>query len=248
MKAIGIIPARYQSTRLPGKPLAEIHGKPMIQWVYERAAKAETLERVLVATDDRRIYEAVRGFGGLAVMTSENHRSGTDRLAEAAGALEVDVVVNIQGDEPLIDPRAIDLAARPLLEDPSVPMATLMAVVPDVEELESPGVVKVVVDRQGFALYFSRHAIPCLRGAGSAEEILAAGLHRKHIGLYAYRKDFLLRYADLEPTPLEQAESLEQLRVLEHGYRIRVVECPYPSVSVDTPEDLERVREISRES
>ncbi len=243
MRAIGIIPARYQSTRLPGKPLAEIHGKPMIQWVYERAVKAETLEQVIVATDDPRIFDAVAGFGGRAVMTSPDHRSGTDRLAEAARGLEVEVVVNIQGDEPLIDPRAIDLAARPLLEDPAVPMATLMTGLSDLEELESPGVVKVVTDRAGFALYFSRHPIPCLRGA-SLEETLAAGLHRKHIGLYAYRKDFLLRYASLEPTPLEKAESLEQLRVLEHGYRIRVVECPYPSVSVDTPEDLARVRRL----
>lgn len=246
MKAVGIIPARYQSTRFPGKPLADILGKPMIQWVYERVRLAKTLDGVLVATDDQRIFDAVNQFSGQAVMTSPDHHSGTDRLAEAAANLDADIIVNIQGDEPLIEPKAIDLAVEPFLVNPDLPMTTLKTPILDLEDLQSPGVVKVVTDENGLALYFSRYPIPCIRGMEDPAEVLNQKIHYKHIGLYAYRRDFLLKYPQLKQTPLEKAESLEQLRALENGYRICVVNCPYTSVSVDTPEDLERVRTLAK--
>jgi len=236
---IGIIPARYASTRFPGKPLANILGKPMIQHVYERASKAQTLQRVLVATDDRRVFDAVTSFGGEVVMTRADHPTGTDRLAEAARELDVDLVVNIQGDEPLIEPEVIDAATTPLIEDPSIPMSTLMSRVTDPADLDNPNVVKLVVDRHGFALYFSRARIPYVRDAGASRVT-----YYYHPGLYVYRKDFLLTYASLQPTPLEQAEKLEQLRALEHGYRIKVVETHHRPVGVDTPEDLEHVERL----
>lgn len=238
-RVIGIIPARWASTRFPGKPLADILGKPMIQHVYERARQARTLQRLLVATDDRRIFDAVTSFGGEAVMTRADHPTGTDRLAEAAAPLPVDLVVNIQGDEPLIDPEVIDAAARPLIEDPSIPMGTLMSRITDAADLHNPNVVKVVVDQKGFALYFSRALIPYARGGATAETV-----YYYHPGLYVYRKEFLLTYAALPPTPLERAEKLEQLRALEHGYRIRVVETMHRPVSVDTPQDLEHVKHL----
>jgi 3-deoxy-manno-octulosonate cytidylyltransferase (CMP-KDO synthetase) len=253
MKALGIIPARWQATRLPGKPLAEIAGQPMIQHVYVRASQAASLAAVLVATDDERIVAAVRGFGGEAVLTSPDHRSGTDRVAEAARSRPADVVVNIQGDEPLIDPRAIDALVAPLAADPALPMSTLAVPIRAPEEIDDPGVVKVVLDRQSDALYFSRYPIPYLRDRVKAAPIIGPAsapntehrtpnTHLKHLGLYAYRADFLQTYARLEPTPLERAEALEQLRVLEHGHRIRVVLTDHDAVSVDTPEDLARVR------
>jgi 3-deoxy-manno-octulosonate cytidylyltransferase (CMP-KDO synthetase) len=238
-RVIGLIPARYASTRFPGKPLADILGKPMIQHVYERARSARTLQRLLVATDDPRIAQAVASFGGEAVMTSPDHPTGTDRLAEAAAALEVDLVVNIQGDEPLIDPEVIDAAAAPLIADPSIPMGTLMSRIADPADLHDPNVVKVVADRHGFALYFSRALIPYARGGQTNEAV-----YYYHPGLYVYRKEFLLKYAALPPTPLEQTEKLEQLRALEHGYRIKVVETAHRPVSVDTPEDLEHVKRL----
>jgi 3-deoxy-manno-octulosonate cytidylyltransferase (CMP-KDO synthetase) len=237
MKAIAIIPARYASSRFPGKPLAEIAGRPMIEHVYRRALSAPSLSGVWVATDDERIFAVVRAFGGEAVMTGSDHASGTDRIAEAACRLEADVIVNVQGDEPLLDPAEIDAVVAPFRNHPDVVMTTAAVPIEHARDVESSDVVKVVLDRQGFALYFSRLPVPFCRSEG-------AGRHLKHIGLYAYRSAFLQTYASLPPTPLEQAERLEQLRVLEHGYRIMVVTTTHDAVSVDTPEDLERVRAL----
>lgn len=239
LKAVGVIPARWQATRLPGKPLAEIAGRPMIRHVYERASQAATLSRVLVATDDERILAAVREFGGEAVLTAPDHRSGTDRVAEAAEQLAADVVVNIQGDEPLVDPAAIDSLVAPFESDPALAMTTLAVPIRHAGEIEDPGVVKVVVDRQGCALYFSRFPIPFVRDQNAARSS-----RLKHLGLYGYRADFLQAFSRLEPTPLEQAEALEQLRALENGERIFVVLTEHDAVSVDTPEDLARVRAL----
>jgi 3-deoxy-manno-octulosonate cytidylyltransferase (CMP-KDO synthetase) len=244
MTAVGVIPARYASTRLPGKALLPIAGKPMIEHVYRRASEARSLSRVLVACDDERIRAAVEAFGGEAVMTRPDHPSGTDRIAEAVRDTEADVVVNIQGDEPLIDPEDIDLAVRPLAEDPSCPMSTLITPIREARDLADPSCVKAVVDLKGWALYFSRSLVPYPR---AAEAIAEQPIYR-HIGLYAYRKDFLLLYATLPSTPLQRAESLEQLRVLEHGYRIRCVETPRESIGVDTEEDLARVRMLMESS
>jgi 3-deoxy-manno-octulosonate cytidylyltransferase (CMP-KDO synthetase) len=248
---VAIIPARFASTRLPGKPLSMIHGKTMIERVYERALSAATVSRVVVATDDERIAGVVRGFGGDVLMTSPDHPTGTDRLAEAARTIDAEVIVNVQGDEPMLDPAGIDAVAKALLEEPSLPMATLSVPLRSVEEMLSPSVVKVVVDARGDALYFSRGPIPHVRlGASSdlrpaAEAAVARGLARKHVGLYAYRREALLRFASLPTSPLEEAEGLEQLRALHHGMRIRVVPMDGKGgVAVDTPEDLERVRAL----
>lgn len=245
MRVTAIIPARYASTRFPGKPLAEILGKPMIQWVYERTLRSTRVDRVIVATDDARIFEAVCAFGGEAWMTRSDHPTGTDRLAEVAEGIETDIVVNVQGDEPLIDPRMIDLAVTPLVQDVSIPMGTLMTPLASVEEFLNPNVVKVVVDGRGFALYFSRAPIPHPRDhAETLAENFALLGGNKHIGLYVYRKEFLLAYPSLPATPLENTEKLEQLRALEHGFRIRVMATDLVSQGVDTPEDLERVRDL----
>jgi 3-deoxy-manno-octulosonate cytidylyltransferase (CMP-KDO synthetase) len=246
---VAIIPARFGSTRLPGKPLSEIHGKTLIQRVHERVRGARSLDRVLVATDDERIAAAVRDFGGEALMTSAGHATGTDRLAEAALPMDAEIVVNVQGDEPLLEPSGIDAAVRALLDDRSLPMATLCVRLLDVEEMLAPSVVKLVTDARGDALYFSRSPIPLVRGAGdlraAAEAAVVRGLARKHVGLYAYRREALLRFASLSPSPLEQAEGLEQLRALHHGLRIRVVEMAGEGgVAVDTLQDLERVRTL----
>jgi 3-deoxy-manno-octulosonate cytidylyltransferase (CMP-KDO synthetase) len=230
--AVAVIPARYASTRFPGKPLAALGGKPMIQHVYERVRRVRGLSQVVVATDDQRIFDAVRRFGGEVVMTGE-HRTGTDRVCAASAPLQADVVLNVQGDEPLIEPECLeDLLA--CFDDPAVQMATLRRPLDEGEE-GNPNVVKVVCDLAGDALYFSRSPLPYVRA--SRTQAFA------HVGVYAYRKPFLQKIASLPSTPLEKAESLEQLRVLEHGYRIRVVVTSYRSIGVDTPEDLERVRE-----
>jgi 3-deoxy-manno-octulosonate cytidylyltransferase (CMP-KDO synthetase) len=241
MNVVGIIPARYHSTRLEGKPLVDIMGRPMIQHVYESARRSSTLREVIVATDDPRIQQAVEGFGGRAALTSPAHPTGTDRVAEVARSMDAEIVVNIQGDEPFIHPGMIDEVVVPLLEDPGIPLCTSMHEVTDREDFSNPNVVKVVVDRAGFALYFSRSLIPFPRHS-EGHRVL------EHIGIYAYRKDFLLEFARLPPTPLERSESLEQLRALEHGHRIRMVETrqPYIPLSVDTPEDLEKARELAR--
>ena len=235
---IAIVPARYQSTRLPGKALADIAGRPMIEHVYRRAAAARTVARVIVATDDQRIADAVARFGGDAVMTSPSHQSGTDRLAEVAASLPCDIVVNVQGDEPVLAPDTIDAAVEPLLADPAVAMSTLRRRITDPAEHDNPNVTKVVVDQHGFALYFSRAPIPHTRPGQPAAPAWA------HIGLYVYRRDTLLRLAALPPTAMERAEALEQLRALEHGIRIKVVQTASAAIGVDTPEDLARVRAL----
>jgi 3-deoxy-manno-octulosonate cytidylyltransferase (CMP-KDO synthetase) len=206
----------------------------MLQHVFERASQARYLTRLVIATDDDRIRDAARAFGAPVLMTRSDHASGTDRVAEVASADRAEVIVNIQGDEPLIDPAAIDAAALALLEDPDLPMATLKRRIDNPEDISNPNVVKVVTDRFENAIYFSRSPIPHVREGFSA-------VHAKHIGLYVYRRDFLLKYSDLPVGPLEQAERLEQLRALENGYRIRVAETEYDSLGVDTPQDLDRV-------
>ena len=249
MRVTAIIPARYASTRFPGKPLADLLGRPMIQWVYERTAQAKGIDRVIVATDDERIARVVSGFGGEVAMTRSDHQTGTDRLAEVAGRIDADLVVNVQGDEPLIDPRMLEMAVAPLRDDPSIPMGTLKSRIDSLAEYLTPNVVKVVTDRAGFALYFSRAPIPHPRDffAQLAERFGELSAY-KHIGLYVYRREFLLAYPTLPSTPLERQEQLEQLRALEHGYRLRVVETDLVSVGVDTPEDLDRVRSLARAS
>ena len=240
MKVLCVIPARYASTRLPGKPLKDICGLPMICRVYERASQAKRVERVLVATDDERIKDAVESNGGCAMMTAKDHPTGTDRLAEVAGAFpEMDLVINVQGDEPLIDPGLIDELAAAFDGDEALQMATVMTEMKDEEEQRNPNNVKVVTDLQGYALYFSRSLMPYPRKAGVSPVF-------KHIGIYAYRRDFLLRYAKMEPTPLEKSESLEQLRALENGCRIKVIRTDKRFVGVDTEEDLEMINEIYR--
>jgi 3-deoxy-manno-octulosonate cytidylyltransferase (CMP-KDO synthetase) len=246
-----MIPARFGSTRLPGKPLSDIHGKPMIQHVHERVRRARRPDRVLVATDDERIAVVVRGFGGEVAMTSPDHATGTDRLAEAARATDAEIVINVQGDEPLLDPEDIDAAVDALARDPGLDISTLSLPLRDLEEMLSPSVVKVVCDARGEALYFSRSPIPFVRQDASADPRAAAaaavagGLARKHVGIYVYRRAALLRFASLPPSALEVAEGLEQLRALQNGMRIRVVEregAAFPAV--DTAEDLERVRAL----
>jgi 3-deoxy-manno-octulosonate cytidylyltransferase (CMP-KDO synthetase) len=237
-RVVVIIPARYESTRLPGKPLADLHGLPMIQHVYQRAQRARAVDRVLVATDDERIRAAVERFGGDVVMTGCAHRTGTDRIAEVASSLDADVVVNVQGDLPLLDPGLVEAAVEPLRADAGLPMATIQTAIRSRAELENPNVVKVVTDRDGYALYFSRSPLPYHRDGVAA----GAALGHKHIGLYAYRRDFLLTFAQLPPTPLEQAEQLEQLRALERGFRIKVTAVESASIEVDTAADLERAR------
>jgi 3-deoxy-manno-octulosonate cytidylyltransferase (CMP-KDO synthetase) len=218
--------------------LADIGGRPMIEHVYCRAREARSVASVIVATDDQRIFDVVRGFGGDARMTSAAHRSGTDRLAEVVAQMTCDLVVNVQGDEPLIEPAMIDEAVEPFAADPGLQMSTLRRRIDDPADYRNPNVTKVVCDREGYALYFSRAPIPYVRDDGRA----AAAW--RHVGLYVYRRDCLLRLADLAPTALEESEALEQLRALEHGIRIKAIETRYDSLGVDTPADLERAREM----
>lgn len=247
MTITAIIPARYGSTRFPGKALADLGGKPMIQHVYERTSRASHLSQVIVATDDERIAEAVRRFGGNVVMTSPDHETGTDRLAEVARGLDSDIIVNVQGDEPLIDPAMINQAIEPFLTDRSLQMGTLKCRITCLHDFLSPNVVKVVTDADGHALYFSRSPLPFFRDKWQdlKDEAFASGrlLCYKHVGLYVYQRDFLIQYAALAPTPLELAEKLEQLRALENGIRIKVVATDFESLGVDTPEDLNKARE-----
>jgi 3-deoxy-manno-octulosonate cytidylyltransferase (CMP-KDO synthetase) len=238
VSAIAVIPARYHSTRLPGKALADIAGRPMIEHVYRRAESATSISRVIVATDDERIADAVRAFGGAVTMTSAAHQSGTDRLAEVATTIDADIIVNVQGDEPLIEPGMIDDAVAPFSADPALMMSTLRKRITDRADLTNPNVTKVVVDRDGYAMYFSRAPIPFVRSGSPAAQAW------RHVGLYVYRRDCLLRLAQLPQTELERAEALEQLRALEYGIRIKAVETQFDSVGVDTPEDLERVRRL----
>ncbi|HXW07563.1 MAG TPA: 3-deoxy-manno-octulosonate cytidylyltransferase [Vicinamibacterales bacterium] len=236
--ATAVIPARYLSTRFPGKPLVDIAGRPMIEHVYRRASAARSVDRVIVATDDERIAAAVRAFGGDVRMTAATHRSGTDRLAEVAAALGCDLVVNVQGDEPLVEPAMIDEAVAPFTAAPDLQMSTLRRRLDDPAERANPNVTKVVVDRAGYALYFSRAPIPYVRNGCPPAPAY------RHIGLYVYRRECLLQLARLAPTALEESEALEQLRALEHGIRIKVVETQHDAIGVDTPDDLDRVRRL----
>jgi 3-deoxy-manno-octulosonate cytidylyltransferase (CMP-KDO synthetase) len=241
-KILGVIPARFASTRFPGKALARIGSKSMLQHVYERATLSRYLTSITIATDDERIAAEARRFGAPVRMTRSDHPSGTDRVAEVAASSEAELVVNIQGDEPLIDPAAIDAALLPLADEPDIPMGTLAKRIEDPREISDPNVVKVISDLTGNAIYFSRAAIPHVRG--SSPQSPAPSPWFKHIGLYVYRRDFLLGYSDLPVGPLEKLECLEQLRALENGYKIRVVETEYESLGVDTPADLERVTRL----
>jgi 3-deoxy-manno-octulosonate cytidylyltransferase (CMP-KDO synthetase) len=244
--AVAVIPARFASTRLPGKPLIDLGGLPMIVRVVEQARRVPGLSGVVVATDDVRVKDAVERHGGVAVMTRADHRSGTDRLAEVARTLTCEVVVNVQGDEPLIDPRMIAQALAPFADEPAVEMTTLCRPLADAHEFANPNVVKAVVGQDGYALYFSRAAVPYDR-TGRSDGGADGGVPRlafKHIGLYAYRRATLLRLAALAPTALEETEMLEQLRALEHGIRIRVVQTDLDSIGVDTDEDVARVRAL----
>lgn len=236
MDAIGIIPARYHSARFEGKVLKDLLGKSVIRHVWDNARRATTLEDLVVATDDEKIESEVRRFGGKAVLTSKEHKSGTDRLTEVVNPIDVKVVVNIQADEPLLHPSMIDDIVQPLLENKGVVMATLKRSIVDVEELANSNVVKVVTDKNGYALYFSRSLIPYPRSKKDAR-------FYKHIGLYAFTKDFLFTFSNLPVSRLEDIERLEQLRVLENGYKIKVVETQFDTIGIDTPEDLERAKE-----
>jgi 3-deoxy-manno-octulosonate cytidylyltransferase (CMP-KDO synthetase) len=233
-RAVAVIPARWASVRFPGKALVVVHDKPLIQHVWERARALESVEALVVATDDERIARAVRGFGGTAVMTSPDCPSGTDRVAEATRAWPGDLVVNLQGDEPTFEAKVLDQLVRVMAEDPAIEMGTLAHPVADEAEHRDPNAVKVVLDASGHALYFSRAPIPYARQTG-----LVAPL--RHVGIYVFRHAFLQRYAALLPTPLEQTERLEQLRALEHGVRIRVLLTPHGSIGVDTPADVDRL-------
>jgi 3-deoxy-manno-octulosonate cytidylyltransferase (CMP-KDO synthetase) len=245
-RIIAVIPARYGSRRLLAKPLVEIAGKPMIQHVYERTAKAQCLNATLVATDDDRIAAVVRSFGGHAIISPDNLQSGTDRVAFVARTIPgVDIIVNVQGDEPLLCPEMIDEVVLPLLENDSVVVGTLVRRVTNNDDLEDPNVPKVVLDRDGDCLYFSRSAIPFVRDQ-AREQWLTRCSFFKHIGIYAFRRHFLLRFAEMSPTPLEQTEKLEQLRILEHGYKIRASITHYDSTPVDTEKDLQKVRALLR--
>lgn len=236
--SVAIIPARYASERFPGKVIAPLAGKPLVAHTYDRTRQARALTDTLVATDDARVVDALQPYGVKTVMTRSDHATGTDRIAEVAENLDADIVVNVQADEPLVDPGLIDATIQPLLDDPDVPMATARHPIHESAQINDPNCVKVVCDSRGRALYFSRSPVPFLRATG--RDPLHENVYWQHIGLYVFRRAFLLEYARMPSTPLEQLEKLEQLRVLEHGYPIAVVEARERSIGVDTPEDLAR--------
>lgn len=248
-RAVAVIPARYGSTRFEGKPLADILGKPMIQRVYEGVCQSKRIDEVIVATDDERIREAVLTFGGKAMMTSSSHTTGTDRVAEIARKIRAEIIVNVQGDEPLIKGTIIDKAVGPLFSDDRLPMASLMTRMAEVKEWLNPNLAKVVVDQKDFALYFSRSPIPfprdlqfdCTFSNPFGGQVTLPLRAFKHIGVYVYRRNFLLKFSRMRPTPLEKLEKLEQLRALENGYRIKMTTVDYEPICVDTPEDLQKV-------
>jgi 3-deoxy-manno-octulosonate cytidylyltransferase (CMP-KDO synthetase) len=242
-KVVVIIPSRYASTRLPGKPLVSLAGKPMVQRVYERAKQAQTVHQVVVATDDQRIIDAVRAFGGEARMTRSDHRTGTERIAEVAAHQEGDVFVNVQGDEPLVDPSAIDAAVAALLEEPAAQIATVATPIRHAADIMDPNVVKTVLDFEGNGLYFSRAPIPWIRDTHQKIHVK----YWKHLGLYVFQRDALLEYPTLPQGELEKIEQLEQLRWLENGWKIRVAEVQHDAVSVDVPEDVARVEKLLQE-
>jgi 3-deoxy-manno-octulosonate cytidylyltransferase (CMP-KDO synthetase) len=243
MKAVCIIPARYASSRLPGKPLARIGNKPMIQWVYEKATAARKVDSVIIATDDERILQAVTKFGGQAKMTDPALPSGTDRVAVVAAQTNAEVIINLQGDEPLVDPALID-ALVDVFSNPEINMATPVRQITDPAELEDPNLVRVVRDKYGYALYFTRSIIPYMRDVKDHHEWQDNHRFFKHIGIYAYRASFLQLITRLPESALEKAERLEQLRALENGYRIFTIETDYTSLSVDTVEDLKKINDL----
>ncbi len=241
MKFLGVIPSRYASTRLEGKPLKDICGHTMVEWVYKRA-KLSKLDEVVIATDDERIYDEVIRFGGKAVLTRKDHENGTSRIAEVCEKYSnYDVIVNVQGDEPLIEPDMINSIIDSFLEDDTIAMSTLKYKLDTMEDIENPNYVKVITDKKGYAIYFSRSVIPYPRK-------LDLQNYYKHVGIYGYRREFVIEYAKMEPTPLELSESLEQLRALENGYKIKVMETPYKILGVDTQEELDKVREYIKEN
>lgn len=242
MDAIGIIPARYASTRFEGKVLADLGGKPVIQHVYERAKQAKMLDDLIVACDNERVKNAVLKFGGKVIFTSPDQPTGTDRLTEAVNPIDVKVVVNIQGDEPFVHSTMIDSIVLELLKNPKTGMATLVKKVENESELSDPNVVKVAVDKAGYAIYFSRFPIPFVREKNPERPLLEQYTFYKHIGLYGYTKDFLFTFKNLPKSNLEEAEKLEQLRALEHGYRIKTIVTKFDTISIDTPEDLEKAK------
>jgi len=239
MEAIGIIPARFGATRFEGKLLADFCGKPVIQHTWENARKSKAIEDLIIATDDKRIYNVAKGFGAKAIYTSKAHKSGSDRLTEAVSSIDANIVVNIQADEPLMHPAMIDDVVGAIQKDKTIQMATLCHRIRDEHELMNPNVVKVVFDRKGLALYFSRAAIPY--GSRNTNNY-------KHIGLYAYTKDFLFTFKSLPQSRLEKIEKLEQLRVIENGYKIKVIETKHDTVGIDTPEDLVKATELVKGS
>ncbi len=241
MRIIGIIPARYASTRFPGKVLADIAGKPMIQRVYEQVCKVSLINDVLIATDSEEVVKRAEDFGARAIMTYSDCKTGTDRITEVVKDIKCDIVVNVQGDEPLISPEVINLALQPLIKDTNIKMGTVVSRINEESQLLNPNVAKVVVNKDNFALYFSRAVIPC-----SKQKILdfKRYVYYKHISVYVYRKDFLIKFSSMPQTPLENIEDLEQLRALENGYKIKVVITDYNTVSVDVPEDIEKVTKI----
>jgi 3-deoxy-manno-octulosonate cytidylyltransferase (CMP-KDO synthetase) len=245
---IGVIPSRYASHRLPAKPLVDLCGKPMVRRVYEQAKKSLLLDRVVVATDDVRIEEAVRQFGGDVMLTSQDIVSGSDRVASVALHMTGDIFVNIQGDEPLIAPEMIDQGVQLLLDDTSVPVGTLVKQISSQEELFNPNVVKVVLNNGGYAIYFSRSTVPYVRGGADEKQWLERHTFYKHIGLYVFRRKFLIQYTQLPVSNLEKAERLEQLRILEAGYKIKAGITTYDSIPIDTPEDAARVVAILRQA
>jgi 3-deoxy-manno-octulosonate cytidylyltransferase (CMP-KDO synthetase) len=240
MRVIGVIPARFGSTRMEGKPLVKIRGKSMIERVYEQAKKAQSIDELYIATDDERIRREAESFGAKVIMTSREHTCGTDRIAEAIQHLEGEIVVNIQGDEPLIEPTALDAVVKPMIADTSIQIATLITPIGNESEYQNPNIVKVAKDKYNFALYFSRCPIPYSR-EGDRTGVF------KHIGVYAYRRDFLLTFAKMEQTRCEKMEKLEQLRPLENGYKIKLVETSYNPISVDVPEDIVKVEKALEE-
>jgi 3-deoxy-manno-octulosonate cytidylyltransferase (CMP-KDO synthetase) len=238
-EVIGVIPARYQSSRFEAKVLADLNGKPVVQWVWERARESKLLDELIIACDDERVASVCHGFGAQVIFTAKGHVSGTDRIAEVVNPLDVRVVVNIQGDEPLIHPSMIDNVARAVMDDETIRVATIMRKIERAQDITDPHVVKVVVDKNNFALYFSRSPIPFL--ARNSE--ISDPVYYKHIGLYGYSKDFLFMYKNMAPSTLERTERLEQLRILQEGYRIKVIETAHDTIGVDTPEDLEKVKD-----
>jgi 3-deoxy-manno-octulosonate cytidylyltransferase (CMP-KDO synthetase) len=237
MSVICVIPTRYGSTRFEGKPLIDLCGKTMIQRVYDQVKKAALVDEVYIATDDDRIKTTAEDFGAHVIMTSPRHSCGTDRIMEAIRHIEGQIILNVQGDEPLINPKAVDALVKPVLEDPSIRMATLISQIKDPEDAVNPNVVKVVKDLNNYALYFSRASIPYSRNDRSP-------VFYKQAGLYIFRRNFLIKFSKLSPTLYENIEKLEQLRALEHGYKIKLIETDYESISVDTPDDMVKVQNI----